>query len=79
VTHTYGIKGEKVDGSTLFERAFEAGAKACIIEDIKIEQEKLEKYKNKIIIKVKDSVEALQKIAEYKRKMYQIPVVRNNR
>ncbi len=70
-----GIKGEKFNGSTFFETAFEKGAKACILQDIEIDEKTLKKYQDKIIIIVKDSVEALQKIAEYKRKEYNIPVI----
>lgn len=70
-----GIKGEKVDGSELFEKAFENGAKACIIEGIQIKEDIIKKYPNNVIIKVNDTIDALQKIAVYKREMYDIPVI----
>ncbi len=70
-----GIKGEKVDGNTLYEEALKNGARACIIENIDISKDVLEKYKDKAIIKVENSIEALQKIAKYKREMYDIPVI----
>lgn len=65
-----GIKGENFDGNTLYEKAFENGAEVCIISGIKAKE-----YKGKTIIEVKDSINALQKIAEYKRKLYDIPVI----
>lgn len=74
--NTYvGIKGENFNGSDFFEKAFEAGASACIVQDIEISENILEKYNDKVIIKVKDCIEALQKIARYKREGYDIPVI----
>lgn len=65
-----GIKGEKIDGNTLYEKAFENGAEVAIVSGIEPK-----KYNNKTIVLVKDSIEALQKIAEYKRSLYNIPVI----
>lgn len=65
-----GILGETINGGIYFEKAFENGAEGVIIQDIKITEEQKEKYKNKIIIKVEDTLLALQKIAEYKRSLY---------
>ena len=70
-----GIKGENFNGSDFFEKAFELGANACIVQDIEIHENILEKCKDKTIIKVKDCVEALQNIAKYKRECYDIPVI----
>lgn len=70
-----GIKGENFDGSNLFEKALENGAKVCIIEHTQIKDEIKEKYKDRTIIEVENSIEALQKIAKLKRNMYNIPVV----
>ena len=70
-----GIKGENFNGSDFFEKAFEAGASACIVQDIEIPENILEKYRDKVIIKVKECIEALQKIAIYKREKYDIPVI----
>ncbi len=69
-----GIKGEKQDGSIYFEKAFENGAKACIINNI-IPEENIKKYKDKIIIETPDTIKLLQEIAKYKREMYDIPVI----
>ncbi len=68
------IKGDKINGNDFIEEAFQNGAIGCITdEDIK--QTKLTKYKNKIIIKVNDTIEAMQKLAKYKRSLYKIPVI----
>ena len=70
-----GIKGEKVNGSQYYEKAFENGAKGCIIQEIEIGETEKQKYKNKTIIKVEDTTKALQQIASYKRSKYNIPVI----
>lgn len=69
-----GIKGERVNGNLYIEDAFEKGAMGCIVDDV-IDKKILEKYRDKVIIKVKDTVKAIQKIAKYKRSMYDIPVI----
>ncbi len=70
-----GIKGEKFDGNQFWKQALDNGAEAVIIQDIEITKDELEKYSNKTIIKVKDTLEALYEIARYKRSLYNIPVV----
>lgn len=70
-----GIKGEKVNGGEYYEEAFKNGAKGCIIQDIEINENQKQKYKDKIIIKVKDTIKALQQIATFKRNKYNIPVI----
>ncbi len=65
-----GIKGESFDGNTLWKEAFENGAKAVIVQDIEFLNENLEKYQDKIIIKVQDTRKALIEIATLKREMY---------
>lgn len=70
-----GIKGQNFDGNTMWEKALENGAKGVIVQGINFSEENLEKWKEKIIIKVEDSLEALYKIAEYKRSLYNIPVI----
>lgn len=69
------MQGEKVNGSIFFEKAFENGAKAVIVQGIEIENKILEKYKDKVIIKVEDTLEMLQGIARFKRTLYQIPII----
>ena len=70
-----GIKGENFNGNTLYEQAFEKGAKACLLQGIEISDEELKKYNDKVIIIVDDTIKALQKIASYKRDLYNIPVI----
>ena len=76
--YTYiGIKGENFDGNTLWKQAFENGAETVILEGIDFENEKLEQYKDKNIIKVDDTIQAISDIATYKRELYgkNFPVV----
>ena len=70
-----GIKGEKVDGSLFYEEALKNGARICLLEEIPIQKETYEKYPNTTIIVVKNSIEAIQKLATYKRSLYDIPVI----
>ena len=70
-----GIKGESFNGSNFYIDALEKGAKVCILQDIEVDIKEISKYKDIAIIKVDDVVIALQKIAEYKRSLYNIPVV----
>lgn len=65
-----GIKGENFDGSTLYKEAFEKGALVCILQG-----ENFEIIEGKTIIIVEDTIKAIQQIAKYKRKMYNIPIV----
>lgn len=70
-----GIQGENFNGSTLYEQALEKGAIACLLQDIEVSDETLKKYPNSTIILVENTVKALQQLAEYKRSLYNIPVV----
>ena len=70
-----GRKGEKFDGSNFWNQALDAGATAVIISNIQISKEEKEKYKDKTIIQVEDTFEALYEIAKYKRSLYNIPVI----
>lgn len=70
-----GIKGETSNGSIYYEQAFQKGAKGAILQDVQVEEEKIQTYQDKFIILVEDTVEAMQEIAEYKRSLYSIPVV----
>ncbi len=65
-----GIRGENFDGNTLYKKAFENGADVCIVSGVVVKE-----YAGKTIIKVEDSIKALQQIAEYKRSLYDIPVI----
>ncbi len=70
-----GIKGEKFDGSYFWKEAIENGAQCVIVSDIKIQEKEIEQYKDKTIIKVKDTLSALVEIAKAKRNLYNIPVI----
>jgi len=67
-----GIKGDSFNGNNFYKEAFEKGASACILDnDTEIDDE----YKDKIIILVDDTIKCLQKLAKYKRDLYNIPVI----
>ena len=70
-----GIKGEKFDGNQFWKQALKNGADVVIIENVEISAEEKEQYSNKTIIKVENTLEALYKIANYKRNLYNIPVI----
>ena len=70
-----GIKGEKFDGNEFWKQALDNGAEAVIIQDIEITEVEKERYSNKIIVKVEDTLKALYEIAKYKRSLYDIPVI----
>ena len=68
------FKSESKDGIKYLEEALKKGAIGCITE-YNIPDEIIEQYKNKLLIKVNDAVEAIQKIAKHKRSLYNIPVI----
>lgn len=68
------IKPENGNGIKYIEEAFAKGAAGCITE-YEITEEILRKYQDKIIIKVKDIIRAIQDMAKYKRNLYEIPVI----
>ena len=70
-----GIKGETFDGSKFWEQALENGASTVIVQNVDIDSGKIEKWADKNIIKVQDTLEALYSIARYKRSLYDIPVI----
>ena len=70
-----GIKGERFNGSTFYKEAFSNGAKGCILQDIEINEDEINTYKEKFIIIVENVVKALQELAAYKRSLYNIPVI----
>ena len=70
-----GIKGERFDGNQFYPEAIQNGAKVCILQDVTLTQEEIEKYPKCAIILVEDTIQALQEIAKKKRSLYSIPVV----
>lgn len=67
------IKGEKYDGNEFVFEALKKGASGAIM-DASIVDEKIINT-GKPIVLVEDSIFALQKLAQYKRSLYDIPVV----
>lgn len=67
-----GIKGETFNGNNFYQEAFNNGASLCILDDDTIINES-DKQKN--IILVPNTIEAIQKLASYKRDQYDIPVI----
>ena len=63
------LKGENFDGNDFCQNAIDNGAKVCIVS------KDIEKINGATIIKVEDTLKALQAIARYKRMQYNIPVV----
>ena len=68
-----GIKGEKFDGSKFFQEAFENGAEGAIIN--KVDGLDLKHIEGKFLIQVDDTIDAIGKLAKYKREQYNIPVI----
>lgn len=68
------IKGENNNGNKFLSSALKNGASVCLIDE-EPEKELLEKYNDRTIIMVKNTLIAIQKIAKYKRRLYDIPVV----
>ena len=67
-----GIKGESFDGNKFYSDAFDKGAIACILDNIDGIDDK---YKDKTIILVDDTIRLIQELAKYKRSLYDIPVI----
>ena len=67
-----GIKGESFDGNVFYKDAFDKGAIACILDNIDSIDDK---YKDKTIILVDDTIKSIQDLARYKRSLLDIPVI----
>ncbi len=70
-----GIKGEVYDGNTFYEEALKKGAKTCILSNISLNNNILNKYPNCNIIIVQDSINFLIELATNKRKELNIPII----
>ncbi len=68
-----GIKGDTFDGNSFFEDALSKGAKACILDNIN--NIDINKYTDKTIIKVDNTIDFIGMLAKYKRELYDIPVI----
>ena len=62
------------EANNYIEDALEKGATGCVVEK-DVPEIVLQKYPKATIIKVKDGLEALQRLATYKRSLYDIPVI----
>ncbi len=69
-----GIKGENFDGNKFYIDAFDKGASACILDNINGD-EVPEKYRDRTIVMVENSISCLQALAKYKRSLYNILVI----
>lgn len=70
-----GIKGENFNGSDFYLDALEKGAKGCILQDVVINEQDVDEYKDRFVIVVEDVVKTIQRLAQYKRALYNIPVI----
>ena len=68
------LKGDNNNGNLYLEAALENGASVCIVDEMPC-KEIIEKYKDREIVFVKNSIKALQDLAAYKRSLFNIPVV----
>ena len=70
-----GIKGENFDGNAFWKNALDNGAMGVIVQGIEFDKKDMETYQNKVIIQVEDTLQALYKLASYKRDVYNVPVI----
>jgi len=68
------IKGDNFNGNQFAEKAMRKGAVGAIVDE-DIAQNVLDKYEDRVIIKVENTIKALQDLAKYKRDKYNIPVI----
>lgn len=68
------IRGENNNGNKFLKMALENGASVCLVDE-EPEKELIKKYNDRTIIKVENTIKAIQEIAKYKRSLYNIPVV----
>lgn len=69
------IKGENFDGNKYVNDAIKIGASSCLISDDTYVDLKMLEESECIVIKVEDTVLALQQLAKAKREQFDIPVV----
>ena len=70
-----GIKGQNIDGNTLYKEALLKGAVGCILSHDTLVDLEFLKNKKVFIILVDNPLLALQEIASYKRSLLDIPVI----
>ena len=69
------LKGEVFNGNTFFEDAFRKGAKTCILDELDQPELIIEKYPNKNIILVDNTLDFMMALASKKRKDITAPVI----
>ena len=69
------IKGENFNGNLFYEEALKKKATVCILDENCVDTKKIEIYKDIAIVLVNNTIEAIQKLATYKRSLYDIPVI----
>ena len=70
-----GIKGENFDGNVFWKKALDNGAMGVIVQGIEFDKQDIETYQDKVIIQVEDTLQALYKLASYKRDAHNVPVM----
>lgn len=65
----FALKGDNFDGNKFADKAIEAGASFCVIDDANLSNDS-----NKFIL-VNDVLETLQKLANYHRKQLKYPII----
>lgn len=70
-----GIKGTNFNGNLFYEEAFNKGAKVCIVDKNEIDIKNIKEIKDRTLVVVDNTLKCIQKLAEYKRSLYDIPVV----
>ncbi|MFC2131293.1 UDP-N-acetylmuramoyl-tripeptide--D-alanyl-D-alanine ligase [Bacteroidota bacterium] len=68
------LKGENTDGHNFVDMAFESGASAAVVNQHWY-RDNIEKYKDKHVIIVKDTLKALGRLANLHRRRFDIPIV----
>lgn len=65
------IRGDKFDGNLFYRDAIERGASCCILDRDITDGD----FKDCTVVVVKDTLDCLQRLASYKRSLYDIPVI----
>lgn len=69
-----GIQGENFDGNQFYLEALKKGACCCILEYLD-EKTFDNRYSDRTIILVKNTIDAIQKLAAFKRSLLHIPII----
>lgn len=69
-----GIQGDNFDGNSFYREALKKGASCCILDKF-VSEDYPKEFLDRTIILVDDTIEAIQKLAAYKRSLVDIPVI----